>query len=95
MPWFAKIETGIVEKSTFDRYVRPHIEYVKDLIAKGHNAKSGYWGCRGGGMLLFEAESMEEAKAIVERDPLVVNNCVTYDLYEWCVVVEPSEEMMG
>jgi uncharacterized protein YciI len=39
-------------------------------------------------MLLFEAASKEEAKAIVEQDPLVQNGCVTYELLEWCVVVE-------
>ena len=88
MPWFAKIETGIVEKSMFDRYVPAHKAYVRDLIEKGHQARSGYWERRGGGMLLFQAESMEEAQAIVSRDPLVSNGCVEYELYRWCIVVE-------
>lgn len=88
MPWFAKIESGIVEKPIFDRYVPAHKAYVRDLIEKGHQARSGYWRRRGGGMMIFQAESMEEAKAIVDRDPLVQNGCVTYELYEWCVVVE-------
>ncbi|UIE37175.1 YciI family protein [Leptodesmis sichuanensis] len=88
MPWFVKIEAGIVDKATFDQYVPAHKEFVRTLIAKGHRAKSGYWGCRGGGMMLFEAASMDEAQAIVAQDPLVVNGCVNYKLYEWRVVVE-------
>jgi uncharacterized protein YciI len=88
MPWFAKIENGIVDKEIFDQHVPAHIAYVKDLIAKGYEAKSGYWKRRGGGMLLFAAESWEEAEEIVQADPLVKNGCVTYELYEWCVVVE-------
>lgn len=88
MPWFAKIEFGIIEKTTFDQYVPDHKAYVQDLIEKGHQARSGYWGRRGGGMMIFQAESMEAAKAIVERDPLVKNGCVQYELYEWCVVIE-------
>lgn len=88
MPWFVKIEEGIVDKATFDQYVPAHKEFVKTLIAKGHEAKTGYWGCRGGGMLLFTATSMDEAAAIVAQDPLVVNQCVTYKLYEWRIVVE-------
>lgn len=88
MPWFAKIENGIVDKEIFDQYIPAHIAYVKDLIAKGYEAKSGYWKRRGGGMLLFAAESWEEAEEIVQADPLVKNGCVTYELYEWCVVVE-------
>jgi uncharacterized protein YciI len=88
MPWFVKIEEGIVNKPEFDRYVAAHKAYVQDLIAKGHRARTGYWVERGGGMLLFEAESMDEAKAIVAQDPLVKNNCVKYKLHEWCIVAE-------
>ncbi len=88
MPWFAKIEQGIVEKTTFDQYVPAHKEYVRELIEKGHKARTGYWARRGGGMLVFEAPSRQEAEEIVARDPLVVNGCVKYELFEWCVVVE-------
>ncbi|MDX2100291.1 MAG: YciI family protein [Leptolyngbyaceae cyanobacterium bins.59] len=88
MPWFVKIEEGIVEKSIFDQYVPAHKQYVQTLIDRGHEARSGYWSRRGGGMLLFKADSRAEAEAIVAADPLVQNGCVRYDLYEWCVVVE-------
>jgi uncharacterized protein YciI len=88
MPWFVKIEEGKVDKATFDQYVPAHKAYVQELIAKGHKARTGYWGIKGGGMMLFHAESMDQAKAIVEQDPLVQNGCVNYRIYEWCVVVE-------
>ncbi|MGK7926141.1 MAG: YciI family protein [Spirulina sp.] len=86
MTWFVKIEKGIVDKATFDRYVPAHRHYVRDLIAKGHQAKTGYWGEYGGGMLLFVADSLEEARQIVARDPLIQNHCVEYELHEWCIV---------
>ena len=88
MPTFVKIEIGIVNKSIFDQYVSAHKAYVRQLIARGHKAKTGYWAELGGGMLLFEANSLPEARAIVAQDPLVVNNCVKYELHEWCIVVE-------
>ncbi|ERN42399.1 YCII-related domain protein [Rubidibacter lacunae KORDI 51-2] len=88
MPLFVKVERGIVDKTTFDRYVPAHIAYVKELIAAGYKARTGYWASYGGGMLLFEAESLAAAEAIVARDPLVRNHCVEYELHEWCVVVE-------
>lgn len=87
MPWFVKIEEGIVDKPTFDQYVPDHLAFVQDLIDKGHHAQTGYWQQKGGGMLLFEASSMEEATAIVAQDPLVINACVHYKLYEWHVVL--------
>jgi uncharacterized protein YciI len=86
MPWFVKIETGIVDKSTFDRHVPAHLEYVKNLNAKGHKAQSGYWAKLGGGMLLFEASTIDEARAIVAADPLIANGCVEYKLHEWRLV---------
>ncbi|MBE9213390.1 hypothetical protein IQ247_12050 [Plectonema cf. radiosum LEGE 06105] len=88
MPWFVKIEEGKVDKSIFDQYVPAHKAYVKELKNKGHQAKTGYWAQFGGGMLLFEAASMDEAQTIVDRDPLVENGCVNYKLYEWRIVVE-------
>jgi uncharacterized protein YciI len=88
MPWFVKIEKGVVDKAIFDQYVTAHVAYVKDLITQGHAAKSGYWAEYGGGMLLFRADSIEEARAIVAADPLIANHCVEYELHEWRVVVE-------
>ena len=88
MPWFVKIEEGKVDKSIFDKYVPAHKAYVEELKEKGHQAKTGYWAQFGGGMLLFQAASMDEAEAIVASDPLVENGCVKYKLYEWRLVVE-------
>lgn len=65
-----------------------HTAYVRELITQGHQARTGHWGCRGGGMMLFQAASMDEAQKIVAQDPLVKYGCVTYELYEWCIVVE-------
>jgi len=88
MPWFVKIEKGVVNKVAFDQYVPAHVAYVKALIAQGYNAKTGYWAEYGGGMLLFWAGSMADARAIVAADPLIQNHCVEYELHEWRVVVE-------
>ena len=88
MPWFVKIETGIVPKKIFDQYVPQHKAYVRRLIDLGHEAKTGYWQNSEGGMLLFKADSYEEAKTIVDQDPLIKNGCVKYQLYQWCIVVE-------
>jgi uncharacterized protein YciI len=86
MPWFVKIERGIVEKSEFDRHVPAHLEYVRQLVEVGHCAQTGYWSDAAGGMLLFQAKSWDEAKAIVAGDPLVVAGCVAYELHEWIQV---------
>lgn len=88
MPWFVKIEQGIVEKSVFDQHIPAHKAYVQALIEQGREAKTGYWAETGGGMLLFKAENLAEATEIVAQDPLIQSGCVTYELHEWHIVVE-------
>ncbi len=88
MPIFVKIEEGKVDKPTFDQYVPAHKAYVQELIAQGHQARSGYWAKKGGGMMIFEAASIEEAEAIIAADPLIKNGCVNYQLYEWRIIIE-------
>ncbi|MEM8605410.1 MAG: YciI family protein [Cyanobacteria bacterium P01_H01_bin.121] len=88
MPWFVKLEKGIVNKTIFDQHVPAHKAYVEQLIEQGHAAKSGYWAEFGGGMLLFQADSRATAEAIIAADPLIKNRCVTYELHEWRIVVE-------
>jgi uncharacterized protein YciI len=86
MPWFVKIEHGIVDKETFDRSVPAHRDYVKSLNTNGHQAKTGYWRDARGGMLLFQADSLEAAQQIIQQDPLIANGCVEFELHEWVVV---------
>jgi uncharacterized protein YciI len=83
---FVKIEKGVVPKDEFDRHVPAHIAYVRALNAEGRNARTGYWEERGGGMMVFEAESREEAERIVANDPLVKNRCVEAELHRWITV---------
>jgi uncharacterized protein YciI len=89
MHWFAKIEHGVVNKETFDQFVPAHREYVKSLNAQGHEARTGYWRESRGGMLLFQANSLAEARQIVLQDPLIANGCVEFELHEWVVVEAP------
>jgi uncharacterized protein YciI len=90
MPWFVKIERGIVDKATFDQFVPAHKAFVQQLNSQGHQATTGYWRKSGGGMLLFQAESLAQAQQIVDQDPLIINQCVEYDLHEWVTVLPPN-----
>lgn len=88
MPWFAKIERGVVDKATFDQHVPAHKTYVQQLVASGHQARTSYWIEQRGGMMIFTAASRKVAEAIVAEDPLIKHGCVDYDLHEWRIVVE-------
>lgn len=97
MPWFVKLEEGIVAKDRFDAVIPAHLAWLRGLEARGHRPSSGYWadrkGCNGagaGGMLLFWAESWGEALALVESDPLIQQGCVRWTLHSWGLVFSAS-----
>jgi uncharacterized protein YciI len=91
VPWFVKLERGVVGKAEFDAQIEAHLAWVNELTVRGHQPSTGYWGdCKGragaGGMLLFQAGNWEEAEALVRTDPLIRAGCVEWVLHEWRVV---------
>ena len=97
MPWFVKLEEGLVDKVAFDAVVPEHLAWLRTLEAAGHQPSSGYWADRkgqnghgAGGMLLLQAASMEEAEALVRQDPLIQRGCVRWTLHEWRLVYPAS-----
>lgn len=97
MPWFVKLEEGLVDKVAFDAVVPEHLAWLRTLESAGHQPNSGYWADRrgqnghgAGGMLLLQAASMEEAEALVRQDPLIQRGCVRWTLHEWRLVYPAS-----
>jgi uncharacterized protein YciI len=93
MPWFVKLEEGIVAKPQFDAVIPEHLAWLKTLERAGHQPRSGYWAdCKGrngdgaGGMLLFWALDWAEAKLLIGTDPLILQGCVSWSLHEWSLV---------
>ncbi|MBE9152650.1 YciI family protein [Cyanobium sp. LEGE 06113] len=91
MPWFVKLEEGLVDKAQFDAVVPLHLAWLAELEAQGHRPVSGYWADRrgaegAGGMLLFWAGSWDEASRLVRHDPLIEQGCVSWTLHEWAPV---------
>jgi uncharacterized protein YciI len=46
-----------------------HREYLKGLLASGHLAISGPFADDSGGLLIYEAETVEETEALIREDP--------------------------
>lgn len=90
--WFCKTET--FKPSLSFPEIKPHLDahtkWVKDVRAKGEICiVSGYRvdseGKPGGGGLMFvAAKSYQDAYDLVSKnDPLIVNNCVDWELNGW------------
>ncbi len=96
MPFFVKTErftNASIELSQAKRksYLNQHKYWVQSLKKLGHNIYSGYLVNQqkepgGGGLLIIEATNFEEAKLIIEKDPMIKNKLVTWQLQEWIPV---------
>ncbi len=96
MPYFIKTERftdDTLELLPEKRYmyIAAHRKWVLGLRNSGINISSGYLvdqkgEAGGGGLLVLEAESLKEAKSILEKDPMIANNLVNWKLQEWISV---------
>ncbi|WP_312109769.1 YciI family protein [Brevibacillus reuszeri] len=64
--------------------VRPaHLEYVNDLYKQGKVLMAGPFTDKQGGLVIYKAESQEEARKLAEADPVIVEGARTLELREW------------
>ena len=65
-----------------------HKKWVKSISQSGRYIQSGYLVNEknipgGGGLLILEAKDYSTAKKILEEDPMIKNELVTWELQEW------------
>ena len=92
MPFFIKTEkftqqTMSLELEVRKEYLGEHKDWIKRLKKSGKNIFSGYLTNNkrkpgGGGLLILESESFEEAKSLIVQDPMIQNNLVNWDIHE-------------
>ena len=96
MPWFIKHETFTSETMGLSAeqravHLNAHRLWVEQQSRSGRFIRSGYLvdGNRrpgGGGLLMFEAASYDEALAWVQQDPMIRAELVDWTLQEWIPV---------
>jgi len=69
------------------RVYRPeHLAYLEAQRAKGRIFANGKFVDGWGGMVIYRAESMEEAQQWAEEDPFVVQGARSFEIHEWDMV---------
>lgn len=64
--------------------IRPaHLAYINDLYKQGKVVMAGPFTDKQGGMVIYKAESLEEACKLAEGDPVIVEGARTLELREW------------
>lgn len=72
------VNPGVTE-AELGRVIPPHLDWLKDQFTAGTVVQAGKWGDIGG-MVLYRADSLEQARALVETDPLVTSGLIEYQL---------------
>lgn len=74
-----------MRKPAFDEAViAPHVQFLDELRATGQlDMTGGFSDKSGGAYVLVNVASLEEANAIVARDPLTVSGLSQMTVHEW------------
>lgn len=83
----SKVEGNELKKNDFN----DHISYLKKIASKKHFLGGGFVN-KPGGMIVFEAKNIEEAKKISDLDPLIKRNLYKYEIFEWKLAVLSNDE---
>jgi uncharacterized protein YciI len=82
MAYFAAILH--MEKPELNQKYRPdHLAYLDQLAEQGKIFAKGPFTDGSGGMVVYIADSLEEAREMAERDPYVVHGVRRLELHEW------------
>lgn len=82
MAYFAAILH--MENPEKNQLFRPrHLEYLSELDKRGKIYAKGPFADGAGGMVIYIADSLEEARELAEKDPYVVEGVRRLELHEW------------
>jgi len=69
------------DRALINKVIPEHREWAKQQLAAGTLVQAGKWGDRGG-MIVIKADSMAEAEKIVDQDPFVRAELITFETAE-------------
>lgn len=64
-----------------------HVEFLDRMTQEGRIFARGKFADGAGGLVIYKAESLENARQIASGDPYVVNGVRSLELHEWDVKV--------
>jgi uncharacterized protein len=72
-------------------YRQQHMDFLLEKEKEGKIFARGRFTESKGGLVVYVADSFEEAMKLAESDPLVVNGARFLELYEWEMKVAPNQ----
>lgn len=87
---FARIDYEVEGKKSSSDDFNDHIEYLSEVASKRYFVGGGFSNAPGG-MIIFQAKDLREAKEVANNDPLIKRNFYRCELFEWDLVILSDE----
>lgn len=87
MKFFAGIQT-VLDAAKGEKYMKEHVEFLERLVADGRIFARGRFPDGSGGLTIFEAESIEDARKAAESDPYVIHGVRRLEIHEWAMKIK-------
>ncbi len=65
------------------QYRPEHLAYLQGKLDEGYIFAKGPFVDGTGGLVIYKANTIEEAEEIVKQDPYVINGARGYKIHEW------------
>lgn len=82
MKYFAALSPMKDEQKSAE-YRAEHLEFLKAQAEAGRVLMNGRFTDGAGGLVIYQADSLEEVQGIVKEDPYVVNGARDVEIHEW------------
>lgn len=91
MKYFAAIQM-VRDAGKIETNKQDHVAFLERMAAAGRIALRGRFIDGSGGLTIFKAESLEEARRMAEDDPYVRNGARSLELHEWNMTPTPDDK---
>ncbi|MBM6994362.1 hypothetical protein IM700_001640 [Paenibacillus sp. DXFW5] len=76
-----------------EELIREHVAHLRELDRNGQLVICGPFLDYKGGMVIIQADSLEEARGIAECDPFVKSGAENYELRTWAISCEENQHL--
>ena len=83
---YVRVDSKIGEKSLTNQDYQDHLAYVENIAGERYLLGGGFLNADGG-MLLFEAENLEDAQRVAFGDPIITKGYYRCDVFEWVLKI--------
>lgn len=83
---FVRIDHRNNELDITPKDFQDHVDYLKGVAVERYFVGGGFANANGG-MILFKAKDLEEARVIAEKDPIIERGLFRIELYEWDLLI--------